>query len=182
MKWLQWLIDNPMMVVVIGGVLLQMLKAIFGKKGAGDSVEEGEAKEVVVADPDLAERTRKIREEIQRKIEARARGEVSTAGGGTPTRPSAVAVEVARNDRISARRDAEILEEQAALVEKLREAELMKASARRRVEFEQSTADHTGDDRVKSRQAVLEDLRSPAALRRAFVLREVLGPPVALRR
>jgi len=33
----------------------------------------------------------------------------------------------------------------------------------------------------KARTVVLDDLRSPQALRRAFVLREVLGPPVALR-
>jgi hypothetical protein len=34
---------------------------------------------------------------------------------------------------------------------------------------------------VIGRNAVLDDLRDPAALKRAFVLREVLGPPVALR-
>ena len=32
-----------------------------------------------------------------------------------------------------------------------------------------------------ARQAVMADLGDPTALRRAFILREVLGPPVALR-
>jgi hypothetical protein len=32
-----------------------------------------------------------------------------------------------------------------------------------------------------ARDRILGDLRDPEALRRAFVLREVLGPPVALR-
>lgn len=182
MKWLQWLIDNPMMVVVIGGVLVQMLKAILGKKGAAEAGEEGEAKEVVFTDPDLAERTRKIREEIQRKIEARARGGLPPASSPVAPRPVLVAAEPPPVDRLAIRREAEILEEQAALMEKLQEAELMKAAAQRRTEFEQATADHAVEGRVKSRQAVLADLRSPAALRRAFVLRELLGPPVSLRR
>jgi hypothetical protein len=35
--------------------------------------------------------------------------------------------------------------------------------------------------REKNRGELMDDLRDPQALRRAFVLREVLGPPVALR-
>jgi hypothetical protein len=35
--------------------------------------------------------------------------------------------------------------------------------------------------RTKAREQLLEDLRDPASLRRAFVLREVLGAPVGLR-
>ena len=38
------------------------------------------------------------------------------------------------------------------------------------------------EKRAATRDTVLGDLRSPDALRRAFILREVLGPPVALRR
>ena len=56
----------------------------------------------------------------------------------------------------------------------------MKAAALRRTQFEtnlsrdetQAAAVHTG---------LREDLTNPDALRRAFVLREILGPPVALR-
>jgi hypothetical protein len=35
--------------------------------------------------------------------------------------------------------------------------------------------------RTAARDRTLGDLRDPQALRRAFVLREVLGPPVGLR-
>ena len=74
-----------------------------------------------------------------------------------------------------------ILEQQATLAERLRRAELMKASVLKRTEFEAATADHTATARTQTRSTVLEDLRTPDALRRAFILREVLGPPVALR-
>ncbi|WP_415910581.1 hypothetical protein [Oleiharenicola sp. Vm1] len=63
----------------------------------------------------------------------------------------------------------------------MRELELMKAAAARRSEFERATADTQAETKVAARGALLDDLRSGTALRRAFVLREVLGPPVALR-
>jgi hypothetical protein len=142
-------------------------------------------------DPELAERTRKIREEIQRKIEQRARGyahEQPTLPRSEPEAPPPVIREVAvprqpihAASRIEAQRQAEILEEQAVLMEKLREAQAMKAGAQKRTEFENATADHSGEARTASRATVLVDLRSPDALRRAFILREVLGPPVSLR-
>ena len=83
---------------------------------------------------------------------------------------------------LEAQRQAEILEEQATLAERLQEAEQMKLAAQKRARYEAATADHTTAARSLSRSTVLDDLRDPAALRRAFILREVLGPPVALRR
>ncbi len=58
---------------------------------------------------------------------------------------------------------------------------VMKAAAQKRARFEEATADHSEAALSLSRSTVLDDLRQPAALRRAFILREVLGPPVALR-
>ncbi len=83
--------------------------------------------------------------------------------------------------RIEAQRQAEILEQQAALAEQLREAQLLKAAAQKRLEFEAATTDHTAEVLGQNRSTILDDCRNPAALRRAFILREVLGPPVALR-
>jgi hypothetical protein len=83
--------------------------------------------------------------------------------------------------RAETQRQAEILEQQAALAEQIRQLELRKAAAVRRTEFEHSTADKQAEAKVAARGALLGDLRSRDALRRAFVLREVLGPPVALR-
>ncbi|HLP24472.1 MAG TPA: hypothetical protein VK477_02250, partial [Acidobacteriota bacterium] len=162
--------------------------------------------------PELAERTRRIREDIQRKIAERRR---TATGYETPSAPPPVAEpsqwayeedekslqpppvvrEVvmerapepvrepshAQVSRAEAQRQAEILEQQAALAEKMRELELMKAAAVRRSEFERATADTQTESKVAARGALLDDLRQRDALRRAFVLREVLGPPVGLR-
>ena len=62
------------------------------------------------------------------------------------------------------------------------EAEQMKLAAQKRARYEAATADHSTTARSLARSTVLDDLRDPEALRRAFILREVLGPPVALRR
>lgn len=190
MKWLQWLLDNPVLVVVIGGVLAQMMKALFGKKG--DDAEAPPQEEF--EDPELAERTRQIREEIQRKIEQRAKGYPTEPPRAPRPEPEPAAPPIIREvvggppsaakpaTRFEAQRQAEILEEQAALMERLRQAELMKAAAQKRTEFEIATEDHTAAKRAATRSSVVDDLRSPETLRRAFILREVLGPPVALRR
>jgi hypothetical protein len=88
---------------------------------------------------------------------------------------------VRSSSRLDAQRQAEILEEQAAMMERLREAEAMKSGAQKRLAFEASTADSSAQLRVQNRSNVVEDLRSPAVLRRAFILREIIGPPVSLR-
>jgi hypothetical protein len=185
MKVINWLLDNIWAAVIIVAVLDQMRKAVFKKK---DAAEDSPAApdETTFEDPELAERTRKIREEIQRKIAERARGypteqpvpprdvqadppevrEVVVPEVPSVLRPGA--------SRLEAQRHAEILEEQATLAEKLREAELMKASVLKRTRYEAATADHSAAARTLSRSSVLDDLRDPDALRRAFILREVL--------
>ena len=83
--------------------------------------------------------------------------------------------------RIAAERTAEENERQMSLLERLKEAELMKTTSQRRVAFEASLVDKESVALQQARAVLLDDLRSPQALRRAFVLREMLGPPVALR-
>lgn len=193
MKWIKLLLDNAWAVVVIAGVLMQLIQAITKKKGVGDeSVPGQEPKEFEFEDPELAARTRKIREEIQRKIAQRQRGAVESEAADASESPPIIrevvvaapqsAPAMRSSSRLDAQRQAEILEQQAAWQEKLQEAKLMKEAAAKRTEFEQAIADHAGEKRTATRAIVLGDLRSPEALRRAFILREVLGPPVALRR
>jgi hypothetical protein len=193
MKWIELLFDNVWAVVIIAGVVMQLFQAITKRKGEGQIPPEGEQpKEYEFEDPELAARTRKIREEIQRKIAQRQRGGPEPLSDADAIEPPVVreivvtrteSAQPARSSsRLDAQRQAEILEEQAALAEKLREVELMKAAAAKRTEFETATADHSAAIRGATRSLVLGDLRSPEALRRAFILREVLGPPVALRR
>jgi hypothetical protein len=189
MKWLQYILDNAWTVVIIGGVLVQLIQAMRKKKAGGEAPADESPQEHQFDDPDLAERTRKIREEIQRKIEQRTRAQVETpVPAAEVDAPPPIMREVAvsrtperASSRLDSQRQAEILEEQATLMERLREAEFMKAAGKKRTEYEALTADHTTEAQVATRSSVLGDLRSPEALRRAFILREVLGPPVALR-
>lgn len=204
---MNWLLDNIWVLLAIAGVVAKVLQSVRGQKpGAGDGPAEP-PKEYEFEDPDLAERTRKIREEIQRKIEERRGQHMRPAvpqaepepprlapGQSSPqaTPPVLTLPEVIReviqpeappiySTRADEMRAAEEAERQAALEEQLREAEQMRAAAQRRAAFEAATADNTTIAREGARAGVLEDLRDPAALRRAFILREVLGPPVALR-
>lgn len=198
----EWVSKHLVTLIIIAGVIAQLIKAMRGQKG-DDEAPPAPPEDKHFEDPELAERTRRIREDIQRRIAERRRG---TTGYETPSAPPAVpepepaaayqtppplvrevvveaAPEPARVhvSRAEAQRQAEILEQQAALAEKMRELELMKAAALRRTEFEHSTIDREAEAKVAARGALLDDLRQPDALRRAFVLREVLGPPVALR-
>lgn len=201
---MDWIFEHFRLLIVLAAVIAWILKNRSQASGQGD--QTAPAKEYEFDDPELAERTRKIREEIQRKI-AERRGQhtqppllppeqarpapITRSPEATP--PPVTLPEIFRevlqprpepvapSRRIMTVNVAEEAERQAALMEKLKEAELMKAAAQRRRAFEESTADKEPAALQKARAGVLEDLRDPQALRRAFVMREVLGPPVSLR-
>jgi hypothetical protein len=84
----------------------------------------------------------------------------------------------------SERRAAE-LERQEQLAEQLRQAEETRVLAQRRATHRAEARATEGRSesalREVARTKLLDDLRDPQSLRRAFVLREVLGPPVGLR-
>lgn len=184
-----WILDHLQLVIVIGGAVAYWLNQ---RKLAQEGGEEAPP-EKSFEDPVLAERTRRIREDIQRKIAQRAGGRTAPPPPVAPPelaglppllqellvgRPAPV-VDTRAEDEI--RRRAEILEQQATMAEKLKQAEEMKVQALRRQRFEAETADKKAAAVGARNVALTHDLRDPAALRRAFVLREVLGPPVALR-
>lgn len=77
------------------------------------------------------------------------------------------------------------LERQQRLAEEMKALEDARALAVRRAAHaaaEQKVQNESGDAaRAAARGRVFDDLREPDALRRAFVLREVLGTPVGLR-
>lgn len=186
---MDWVFDHLQLIIVIAGSVAWWLN----QRRQAQAGDEAPPPETPFDDPELAERTRKIREEIQRKIAGRARGyptEQPARPHDEPAEPPTVRAVVVTQTPPAARRglshaeaqrQAEILEQQAALAEKLQEAALLKASALKRAKFEAATADQTAVLLTQTLSAVLGDLREPAALRRAFILREVLGPPVALR-
>lgn len=186
---MDWVFDHLQLIIVIAGSVAWWLN----QRNQAQAGDEAPPPETSFGDPELAERTRKIREEIRRKITERARGyptEQPTRPQDEPAEPPVVREVVvtqgtpgqrASTVHFEAQRQAEILEQQAALAERLHEANLLKAAALKRVEFETATTDQTAVVLTQTRSTVLGDLRDPAALRRAFILREVLGPPVALR-
>jgi len=204
---MKWLFDNVWIVIAIAAVIAKLVQAMRGK-GAETDNTPAPPKEFEFEDTELAERTRKIREEIRRKIEER-RGQHTRPAEPMPERPALAPMErspeatpppvviqlpelirevlqprpeaVPEPPAFSTVAQAEEAERQAALTEQVREAEEMKAAAERRAAFEASITDQETARLQQARTTVLDDLRDPAALRRAFILREVLGPPVALR-
>ncbi|MFI5337390.1 MAG: hypothetical protein ACHQ5A_11435, partial [Opitutales bacterium] len=162
-------------------------------------------------DPELAERTRQIREEIRRKIEERrGQNQAPPAPEREPWSPTDSPPEAApppvvitlpdmvrevmapparetetatlsQDARAVQYRATEELERQKLFTQQFQEAATMQQAVDRREIFEQTTVDQAPAARELNRVAVLDDLRDPAALRRAFLLREILGPPVALR-
>jgi hypothetical protein len=109
---------------------------------------------------------RRVFEEIQREMQPQP---------AVPPPPLPAAVE---------RRSAE-LERQEQLAEKMRLLEEARVLAERRAaQLTAARQFETQSDTARrsvARGKLLDDLRDPERLRRAFVLREVLGPPVALR-
>mgnify|MGYP000081000620 CR=1 FL=1 len=85
---------------------------------------------------------------------------------------------------IAERRNAE-LERQEQIAEDLRSAEETRVIALRRVRQAAEAKELEGRSlkslRTASKGRLMTDLRDPESLKRAFVLRDVLGPPVGLR-
>ena len=204
---MDWIFDHFRLLIGLAAVIAWILKnRSRTENGQGDQTPP--AKEYEFDDPELAERTRTIREEIQRKI-AERRGQhtqppvLSAPVQSKPSRiersleatpPPVIVPETLREAlqpkpapvtqperRMMTVNVAGEAERQAALMQKLREAELMKAAAQRRAAFVESTADKEPAALQQARAGLSEDLRDPQALRRAFVLREIIGPPVGMR-
>lgn len=138
-------------------------------------------------DSAMAERTRRIQEEIRRKIAERRGTTVITPAPAAenmaeppmvyraepPVEPTFIAASAA------------ILERQKQLSDQMRALELARATEVRRalaVNTAATTASNSETGMLAgARSDLLADLQAPASLRRAFVLREILGAPVGLR-
>jgi mannitol-1-phosphate/altronate dehydrogenase len=192
---MDWIFNHLQVVIVIAGVVAYLLNK--HKTGTGELEDAPPREAKSFEDPELAERTRRIREEIQRKIEQRARGYAHEQPTLTRDEPPVVPPDVrevmvmrspeppqlspAAASRQDAERMTEILAQQASWAEKLEQAREMTAVTQRRTQFETEVGSKEELAKVAVRTALGDDLRDPASLRRAFVLREILGPPVALR-
>ncbi len=157
-------------------------------------------------DPDEEERARRIREEIRRKI-AERRGQAAPAPEAPPPLPrfdpfrpvfqeDAAPVPPplrpsepdAVREVVAAQEDVSALERQRRLAEQLEQLEAQRREARRQAARMQEERERGVSPAPAARalgglgtRGVAAELRDPLALRRAFVLREVLSAPVALR-
>jgi hypothetical protein len=151
-------------------------------------------------DMDEAERTRRVQEEIRRKI-AERRGqpvpplvaprpvaqpipEVIKRRFETPATPPPLPSKAAQ--AAQAARDEEVLERQRELETQLRVLEARRAEHKRQAAeaaapLSAATAYRTAGATKASGADVLADLRAPGGARRAWILREVLGTPAGLK-
>jgi len=133
-------------------------------------------------DPEVAERTRRIQEEIRRKI-AERRGTTVATQAEPMTEPPAVFEEPPVEPAFTAT-TAAVLERQQKLADQMRALELARATEQRRaaaVSAVNRVETNRAAAAVAIRDGLLADLRDPQSLRQAFLLREVLGTPVGLR-
>lgn len=196
---MSWILDHLQILIAVGAALAYWLnqrkEAQTGDDASGDS--RGDFAPSTPADPDEAARTRRIQEEIRRKIAERAGGGPIAVPPSAPEPPP-----IFQRDTMAPRPVASPLPmrevrrepepepsavEAAAMLERQKEMEAqLRVLAEARREAQRKTAaaaafraNETGTTPVRG--DLLTDLRGARNLRRAIVLREVLGPPVALR-
>lgn len=143
-------------------------------------------------DPEQDDRTRRIQEEIRRKI-AERRGQAApppmpVEERGEPVfRAPVVPPPPVRHVEVPAYDDSAALDRQRKLAVQMERLEAQRRETRRLAERAQANARSAASAAVASLRsrdalpALAAELRDPRALRRAVMLREVLDTPVALR-
>jgi hypothetical protein len=205
---LEWVLERPMMVVVLLVFIAQIIRGLMNARKAG---AEHETQRDEVAE---ARRVREIQEQIRRQIaERRGSGQPVEI---PPARPEMEPPPLARPETtqmpqplggplarmleelqkraqpapsappvmLEPQRNAE-LERQQKLADELRSLEETRVRLQRRaasLAADKGAMAQTGpEERVAGRDRLLGDLRDFQGLRRAFLTREILGPPVGLR-
>ena len=127
---------------------------------------------------DETERTRRVREEVQRKIAERRR-EAAPSRAPSPAPAPAAAMRPAPPADEEDEAEAS-LQRQQSLATQVRVLEEARMAAEVRTRALASFAAPNAPA-VRSPSDWLQELRDPRSVRRAIVLREILSPPVALR-
>jgi len=199
---MRWLFENPQLLIVLAGAIAYWLNE---RRKAKETKQEMEAelKREPTSD-EMAERTRRIQEEIRRKIEERQgrtsqptpsdeeSGKTVAVSSPAPAvppplpepRPVAVSIEEATGAAEVER----VMEQQRRYAEQLDQLAAVEREARARssvpaapvLAVYSTTAATLAAKPVHRGGVVLSGLHDRDALRRAIVLREVLGAPKAL--
>ncbi|MBK9990603.1 MAG: hypothetical protein IPP19_07715 [Verrucomicrobia bacterium] len=191
---MEWIMGHLQLIIVVGGAIAYWLNQRRKAKEEAEIEQSLSEPQPMMQMDDDAERTRRIQEEIRRKILERVGG--STRPVQTPPpmpetppplqreQPQPVVdtyTESTREEEAVAA-DMAMLERQQVLAEKLRELQAQRREHDRPAEvFAEKTALAMSASSTAVRGSVLADLRNPVSVRRAIVLREVLGTPVGLR-
>ena len=206
---MKWVLEHLQLIIGAAAAIAYYLN----RRGrTGDDEEPAASPPTTHGSDEQAERTRRIQDEIRRKIAARRSApEATEEQSNRPSipplvRPSQIppidsfggpggrilkkleraAKEPTRPQADEARRHAQAdeLTRQARLAEQLRELERARGAQEQRVAQINAA---TGPRPVLARaslapsHSVRDALRNPGELRRAMILREIVGPPVGLR-
>jgi hypothetical protein len=196
-----WLLSNREAMV---GVFM-LVAWLFRKSGlAKDKTKEAKPKLNTEEDSEALERTRRIQEEVRRKINERKNAPVaqpvSLPSERVPAppliapRPIATSpgdifrelferreLEPEKNEYVDLELEAS-LKRQKELEEKMRALELAAKNTQESVsKMREPEQIQSPRSTSSTPHAWIHDLRDPALARKAIVLREILNPPVALR-
>jgi hypothetical protein len=200
---MDWLLNHIFVVVFVAIAVANVLQQAK-KAGARQSTPQPAPGSI---DPDTTERTRRVQEEIRRKIAERA-GRLPAspppmtlsppAGPSSPSPSRNIFQDLARqmaeaNKRAEMQARAQAAAEaqaQPRMEDEQKSRERAEAQhlpeVQRMLQRQQQAVVAAGaysatDLNISARDQLLADLREPDSLRRAFVLREILGEPVGLR-
>ena len=195
MSW-RWLLDNPQILFVIAGAIAYWLNERRKAKENREMAEE--ARRAPDAD-EMAERTRRIQEEIRRKIEERQgrapqpppvveEDDENVEGPASvpPPLPQLRPVLVSAEESPGAAELERVMEQQRRYAEQIDQLAAAERAAKTYASAQPGMAVYSMHEvsaatRVsRTESLVLSGLHDRAALRRAIVLREVLGAPKAL--
>jgi hypothetical protein len=203
---MEWIQDNLQIIIAAAAAVAYWLnQRRQAQMGDGEEDRTESPQRDFNADPEEAERTRRIQEEIRRKIAERAGGGPISVPLPAPEPPPLFRTETSAPRPVAAplpqrefTRQAEaaplrppptfqasaaaILERQQQIEEQMRELEAArKAAQRRAASVAANTAVFAPAAASGRNSGLLADLHGARNLRRAIVLREILGPPVGLR-
>ncbi len=195
---MDWILDHLQIIIAIAAAIAYWLNARRSDKAGEPADYDGDGKPDNVPGGgramrdhqqslENAENTRRIQEEIRRRIAERQGGGRVTPPPLAPAlrrhepEPGRYAAAEARREEAQ-REEAAMLERQRGLAEQLAALQARKAETAREAKSvwtQQPEAVATTDSHEGV--GLLRELRSARSLRKAIVLREVLGTPVGLR-
>ena len=202
---MNWILEHLQLVIALAGGFAFWLKQRSEAKAVKDQPAQP-ARPTTMAEGDDADRARKIREEIMRKIAERRGGAGATPAAkqseekkfqlpplvrpvapldsfGGPARPVIRrSAPVAQPPAMAkGESDEAVLMRQERLAQQMRELEAQRAVTLKRATVAAEATRVADGISARAASAVRQDLREPRSVRHAVILREVLGTPVGLR-